>query len=138
HWKQSFQEESIKLQNIIGDHIEGIEHIGSTAINGMEAKPIVDILIGVKHLSDTSRFNFEVLKQEDYYRLKANVKEKMVMAKFFDLTDQVKTHILHVVEINGDWWKQHIFFRDYLNANPEAAAEYAKLKTQLAMKFKHD
>lgn len=60
-----------------------------------------------------------------------------MFAKFSDLESLTKTHILHVVVYNGDWWQAHISFRDYLNANPDTVKEYEALKKKLAKNY-HD
>lgn len=71
----------------------------------------------------------------DIYRLMVVLDGKVVFAKFTNLENATKTHILHVVEYNGNWWNKHIFFRDYLNAHPETAKEYEDLKKELAEKY---
>ncbi len=58
-----------------------------------------------------------------------------MFAKFSNLENLTKTHVLHVVEYGGDWWQKHIFFRDYLNEHPEVANDYEALKKELAEAF---
>ncbi len=139
NWKALFVKEKELLDSIIGEHTTDIQHMGSTAINGIEAKPIIDILIGVKSMNHVEQFNEDKLKEHGYYRLKKVVLEgKVVFAKFSSLENLTKTHILHVVEHNGSWWQEHTFFRDYLNENPEIAKEYEAHKQQLAEKHPND
>lgn len=110
--------------------------MGSTAINGIQAKPIIDILVGVKSMDDIKAFNEDKLKEHGYYRLKRVVLEgKVVFAKFSSLENLTKTHILHVVEHNGTWWQAHTFFRDYLNEHPETARQYEQHKQKLAQQY---
>ncbi|MBP3951716.1 GrpB family protein [Bacillus suaedae] len=139
NWKELFHKEKDLLEVIIGDEIKSIQHFGSTAVNGIEAKPIIDILIGVESLEDVEEFNKEKLRAAGYYHLsRVQINGKVVFAKFSDLVSLTKTHILHVVEYEGDWWKKHILFRDYLNEHPSVAKEYEILKKSLAVKYPND
>lgn len=135
-WRSLFEEEKKLLQAIIGEQTEDIQHMGSTAINGIQAKPIIDILVGVKSMDDIEAFDEEKLREHSYYRLKKVLLEgKVVFAKFSSLENLTKTHILHVVEHNGGWWNAHIFFRDYLNEHPETAQQYEQHKQKLAKQY---
>ncbi len=99
-----------------------IQHIGSTAIDGIAAKPLLDILVGVKSMGDAQKFDKHKLKEANIYHLgRVEIEGKEVFAKFSNLENLTKTHVLHVVEYGGDWWQKHIFFRDYLNEHPEVA-----------------
>lgn len=89
-------------------------------------------------MDDIERFDLKKLKERAIYRLKVVLEGKVVFAKFSDLKNATKTHILHVVEYKGDWWNEHIFFRGYLNAHPEAATGYEDLKEILAGKYTMD
>ncbi|WP_231687658.1 GrpB family protein [Bacillus sp. CHD6a] len=130
NWKRLFDKEKILLESIIRDKTKDIQHFGSTAIKGVKAKPIIDILIGVDSLMDVEMFNKEKLKEAGYHHLsRVHIEGKEVFAKFSDLENLTKTHILHVVEYDGNWWNKHILFRDYLNINPSVAKEYESLKT---------
>ncbi|MFN7249905.1 MAG: GrpB family protein [Anaerobacillus sp.] len=116
-----------------------IQHFGSTAIEGINAKPIIDILVGVESLDEVEKFDKVRLKENGYYHLsKARLEGKVVFAKFSNLENLTKTHIMHIVEHNGTWWKEHIYFRDYLNENPEKAREYETLKKRLALKYPNE
>lgn len=139
NWEEYYTKEAVLLYSLIGEHVVDIQHIGSTAIPGIIAKPIIDILIGVKNLNDVERFDKNKLKQEGYYYLpRVTVEGKQVFAKFSNLDNLTKTHILHVVEYKGDWWKQHIFFRDYLIEHEGARKEYETLKRHLAQSYLND
>lgn len=136
NWKKLFAEEKEILQSIIGENIHDIQHFGSTAIEGINAKPIIDILVGVGSLDEVEKFDKERLKENGYYHLsKVRLEGKVVFAKFSNLENLTKTHIMHIVEHNGTWWKEHTYFRDYLNENPEKAREYETLKKRLALKY---
>ncbi|WP_409250875.1 GrpB family protein [Bacillus sp. SCS-153A] len=138
-WGKLYKTEKHLLEIILGDSVVDIQHFGSTAISGMKAKPILDLLIGVNSIKDIEQFDTARLKQEGYYHLpRVNIEGKQVFAKFIDLESLTKTHILHVVEYEGKWWKEHITFRDYLNSHPSAAKEYEALKIRLAEEHPDD
>lgn len=105
-----------------------IEHIGSTAIKGILAKPIIDILVGVDSIeSDTTELEKE-LRTCGFYRLRVNRQDEIVFAKFTDETFKIRTHYIHLTDINSDFWHNRIFFRDYLNAKDDAKKEYERIK----------
>ncbi|GEN46396.1 GrpB family protein [Alkalibacillus haloalkaliphilus] len=140
-WPQLFQQEKQLLQNMVGEHVLGIEHIGSTAIKGLKAKPIIDLVVGLKSLEDVQLLGLKRMSEADYYMLqKQEIEGKIVFAKFPYIKDEdyTKTHFLHVVEYNGDWWNAHIQFRDRLNANQDLAKEYEALKLKLAEEHPKD
>lgn len=135
-WTGLFQEEKTLLEKILGQHVLAIEHIGSTAVKGIAAKPLIDIIIGVQSLDDVQLFDELKLREAGIYRLgRVNIEGKVVFAKFTNMEVLTKTHVYHVVEYQGSWWDKHIRFRDYLNAHPETAKEYETLKIQLAERF---
>ena len=105
-----------------------IEHMGSTAIEGMRAKPIIDILVGVDELTALDSSVVEGLKAIGFYRLRVDRPGEIVFAKFIDDTYREKTHFIHLVEYGGELWENLLFFRDYLIANEEAREEYTELK----------
>lgn len=115
------------LQNV---QMEGdrVQHIGSTAIKGMRAKPIIDILMGIDDLSGADEVFIKKLKKAGFLRLRVQRPEEIVFARFTDETYQVKTHFIHLVQYGGELWNNLIFFRDYLNANEAARTEYLQVK----------
>ena len=136
NWKELFRVEKDLLNALVGEHVVDIQHIGSTAIDGIAAKPLLDILVGVKSMDDVQKFDKHKLKEANIYHLgRVQIEGKEVFAKFSNLENLTKTHVLHVVEYGGDWWQKHIFFRDYLNEHPEVAKQYEALKKELAEAF---
>jgi aminoglycoside 6'-N-acetyltransferase len=135
-WAVDFIQEKELLSEAIGLHIVDIEHMGSTAINGIAAKPLLDILVGVRSMGDVAKFDKKKLKDAGYYHLgRVDIKGKIVFAKFINLEELTKTHVLHIVEYGGDWWQKHTFFRDYLNEHPYVAKRYETLKKELAATY---
>lgn len=114
----------VKLQDM------QIEHIGSTSIKGIQAKPVIDIVIGVENITTLDEAFFKALRKAGYYRLQVERPNEIVCAKFTDESFETKTHFLHIVEFNKDKWRQMLFFRDYLNANEEVRLQYQALKNE--------
>lgn len=131
-WEKQFTYEKKKILKMLDDKIVRIEHIGSTSIKGMRAKPIIDIMVGVKDLEKVSEV-VEPLKEIEYeYVPKPEFKDRRFFRK--GRWGRGICH-LHVCEINRTEWLEKLWFRDYLRKKPEVATEYAKLKTNLASKY---
>ena len=134
-WPTSFEMERTRLLDAIRPWLAGpIEHIGSTAVLGLAAKPVVDIMAGVESLV-ASRPAIAVLETREYcyapYRTD-------VMHWFCKPSPAFRTHHLHLVPVGSRRWIEQLAFRDYLRANPDAAMEYAALKWRLADAHRFD
>lgn len=133
-WRDEFE----RSKNLILDHTHipenRIEHIGSTSIIGMSAKPIIDIVIGVDDLKKVDKTLFKELEKAGFFRLKVNRPNEIVLAKFLDESYKVKTHFIHLVEYKKDLWHNLIFFRDYLNNNKEDREKYLDIKKKYVSK----
>ena len=127
-WKDEFEKVKAALIEHTTLQPMQIEHIGSTAIKGIQAKPIIDILVGVEHLSSLDKPFFKDLQMVGFYRLRVVRPEEIVCAKFTDDTFETKTHFIHIVEWQNTKWRQMLFFRDYLNENEDARKQYEELK----------
>ena len=119
-----------------------IEHIGSTAVPGLAAKPIVDILVGVSDLSVVRERVAPPLEAQgyDYFWRPTHGDDGPPFYAWFIRRDSagVRTHHIHVVEMGFDEHWDRVLFRDYLIAHPEAATQYAELKRRLAADFAND
>lgn len=111
-----------------------IEHIGSTAIKGMSAKPIIDILVGVDDLSKVDKPLYKDFYRAGFLRLKVERPGEIVLAKFTDDTYEEKTHYIHLVEYQKKLWNDLIFFRDYLNSDKTARKQYLEIKLEYLKK----
>ena len=124
------------IAKLLDDVAVNIEHVGSTAIRGISAKPIIDIAVGVKKLEnilpcvEKLEENGIVFRGED-----VNNQYLFVIGNF---ENDTRTHHIHVVEHNSDAWKNYINFRDYLNDQPAQAKEYEELKQELAQLYPED
>ncbi|NIN69715.1 MAG: GrpB family protein [Anaerolineae bacterium] len=136
-WPAMYEEERQSILTATGDLIVAIEHIGSTAVPGLGAKPIIDIMAAVRELVDAERC-VEPLKTIGYeYVPEYNdiIPERRYFRKG---RPEGRTHHLHMVEWTSDFWRTHLLFRDHLRAHPEEAEEYYRLKRELSTKYGAD
>jgi len=120
---------------MLGSAVGQIEHVGSTSVPGMIAKPIIDMIAAVERLSSASTF-VPVLERLGYeHRPNDPVPGRL----FFALGPRTqRTHHLSLAEVASSFWHEHIAFRDCLLANRSVAEQYASLKQRLAAQFGHD
>jgi GrpB-like predicted nucleotidyltransferase (UPF0157 family) len=137
-WPHLFQTEVEFLRaNLPGSLLKKIEHFGSTAIPGLSAKPIVDMLIEVVSLDDTKTQIVPILESEGYdYFWREDVSPPYAWFIKRD-SEGKRTHHLHMVEGDSVLWDR-LYFRDYLREFPEEAQRYAELKQSLAANHPND
>jgi GrpB-like predicted nucleotidyltransferase (UPF0157 family) len=128
-WATLFAEEATRLAAALQTFSAAIEHCGSTAVPGLPAKPILDILVGVPAPLDIPRLA-RALAPLSYEHAPGAVPGHEVFGK-----SQPRTHLLHVVPAGGEVWTRMVRFRDALRENPTLAREYAALKWALAAQF---
>ena len=134
-WPGRFEQERESLRQILSAWLAGpIEHIGSTAIPGLAAKPVIDIMAGV-HSLEASRPAIEAAATLDYCYFPYQADRKHWFCK---PSPAFRTHHLHLVPVNSCEWIRPIAFRDYLRGHPSVAAEYETLKRTLAQQFRDD
>ncbi|MBN8568109.1 MAG: GrpB family protein [Ignavibacteria bacterium] len=153
-WKNKFEDEKKFLSELLREFNPQIEHIGSTAIEGLGAKPVVDIQIGMRKYEDLDSMvdimiaagyvyykKYEVVLPDRRYFVKAANPNNEVLPKIlytyednFDRKEHPHLFHIHTVELDSGWWRRHIAFRDYLRNNGAARDEYYKLKVELAEK----
>lgn len=137
-WPSLYEEERHLIERAIGPFVEEIEHIGSTAVPGLAAKPVIDIMVGVGSLDDSPAL-VERLGAIGYEYV-PELERHMPSRRYFrKQRGGRRTRQIHLVErSNSEWWDRHVLFRDHLRAHPEAAEEYARLKRGLSERFKVD
>jgi GrpB-like predicted nucleotidyltransferase (UPF0157 family) len=129
-WPLQFGEERDRLQSGLGAAQARIEHIGSTAVPGLAAKPIIDIMIGVEDLGQADRL-IPALVGQGYRHIPEYERELPERRYFEKFRDSRCTHHIHMVVNGSDFWVRHLAFRDFLRAHPEVRAEYEALKRRL-------
>ena len=134
-WARLFTEESAALQHVLKPWLTGpIEHIGSTAVPGLVAKPVIDIMAAIGSLEESKS---AIAAVQGFGYLYAPYRTD-VMHWFCKPRFSFRTHHLHLVPYRSELWLARIAFRDRLRGDPEVAAEYSQLKRKLAASFEHD
>lgn len=133
-WEIEAQNTILRLKEILGAVIKDIQHVGSTSIPSIKAKPIIDIAIAVDDFEDVLLLEEELKKQDFYYRPKVDLGEQLLFASgsYYDSTGDLQTHFIHIVKTGSMDWRNYINFRDYLNSTPAVAKAYEDLKVLLA------
>jgi GrpB-like predicted nucleotidyltransferase (UPF0157 family) len=131
NWPLLFKKERSLLKSSLGNIAFDIDHVGSTAVPGLKAKPIIDIMVSVERLE--LRDVEKKLGTLGYVHVPIDERCRLFFRKGVP-----RTHHLHLVEQGSEERVKHLRFRDRLIAHPEEAAEYQSLKEELAMRFRHD
>jgi GrpB-like predicted nucleotidyltransferase (UPF0157 family) len=133
-WPREYEAEKARLAAALAERIIHIEHIGSTSIPGLAAKPIIDVLLAVPDFSN-SEWYASSLRSLGY----EFVPEASSTRHFFrKVKDGVRTHHVHIVPAATFWQRHELLFRDHLRAFPVLAAKYAAIKRNLADRLGHD
>jgi GrpB-like predicted nucleotidyltransferase (UPF0157 family) len=130
HFARLYAEEEHRLRPAISPLVVAIEHFGSTSIDGLKTKPIIDILVGLRSF-DHGRQLVEPLAFLGY----DYVGTEMVPDDHLFGLGNPRTHLLHAVVHGGHNWTRNLRFRDRLRDDPAIAAQYEQLKIELAAKF---
>lgn len=137
-WPVMFEQERARLDAALGSRVVAIEHVGSTAVPGLAAKPIIDLLVGVQSLTEAQPRCIEPLQALGYAYMpeyRSWLPDELFFRKAIS---GPWTHHVHIMEPSNPRWENRLLFRDYLRAHPEASHAYAKLKRDLAAAFKDD
>ena len=136
NWPSLYEQEKEILMTVGGKWIEAIEHIGSTSIPNIYAKPVIDIMMGLKNLSIADQHLVQLIQQLGYDYI-AEYEKQMPYRRYFQKINGEggHTHHIHLVETGTEFWNRHIAFRDYLRNHSDIAKEYEALKLSLAPKF---
>ena len=129
-WHQLFEEEQERLRRALGVYAPAIEHVGSTAVCGLYAKPIIDLAVGVRELADVAKCVVPLEVLGYVYR-----GEQGIPGRHFFGRGEPRTHNLHLVELNGERWRSQLLFRDYLRQHREVSEKYEQLKQELAEQY---
>jgi GrpB-like predicted nucleotidyltransferase (UPF0157 family) len=134
-WPAMFEEEAERIRAALGDIAVRIEHVGSTAVPGLAAKPTIDIQVSVEEMAP--REPFVTALEGLGYEFVADPTDAE-HEYFKKEMDGVRTHQIHVCPVGSDWERRHLAFRDHLRAHPDDAARYADLKRRLATEHPND
>ena len=129
-WKQQFEAEAQTLQQTLGPIIQQVHHIGSTAVPGLLAKPIIDIILEVTGLEALDQCNPQ-LEQLGY---EAMGEMGIPRRRYFRKGGDQRTHQIHAFQTGDAHVVRHLAFRDYLIAHPVIADQYGALKLEIAQR----
>ena len=135
-WSQDFRRIKAELTDALGQLMIGIEHVGSTSVQGLSAKPVIDIDVVIK---DYSEFESVVSALGKIgYRHEGNLGIVGREAFKYDGKEHLKKHHLYVCPEDSPELKRHIAFRDYLRTHPDAVRAYSRIKEEGAKQYPDD
>jgi NAD-dependent deacetylase len=128
-WPRRFEEEAARIREALGDAVAAVEHVGSTAVPGLVAKPVIDVLVGLRRLQ-LAAAQLEAMARLGYEHLG----EFGLPGRLYFRKDEGgrRSHHVHAVELGGDQWHRHLAFRDYLREHPAEVEAYAEEKRRVA------
>jgi GrpB-like predicted nucleotidyltransferase (UPF0157 family) len=126
----------VQLRAALGDRVVRIEHVGSTSIPGVDAKPILDIVVAVRDMTQVAAFEQAVRPLGYIHQVENDQPGRLYFVK--RTADDRSTHHLNITELDTECWFTHVAFRDYLREHPEAREEYRTLKLDLAHRHSRD
>jgi len=129
-WSLEFEKEKERILKKVGDLVVDVQHIGSTSVPGLTAKPIIDLSVGVRRFKDARKLT-PALRALGY-GFDRKFQHQLFFAKG---SDSKRTHYLHVMKYQGAKWNNDAFFRHYLRSHPARAKAYARLKIKLAKQY---
>lgn len=135
NWPEIFEAEAQLIGAILGENCVAIHHIGSTAVEGLRAKPIIDIMPVVKNVEEVDQTAKEFQKIGYEYLGEFGIAGRRYLRKGGD----ERTHQIHIFEqSNTKDIQRHLAVRDYLRSHPDAVEEYGSIKAKLAEEFPYD
>ena len=135
-WEKAAEETIRTLKSILGSVAADIQHIGSTSIRTISAKPIIDIAVAVNDYELILSKRDELKKADIVFRF--DERPEQLLFVMGDFAKDTRSHHIHVVLYGSDEWNNYINFRDYLNSNMEAAKKYETVKLRLAEQYPGD
>lgn len=140
-WKKLANETIQRLWEIFGSLAKDIQHIGSTSIQNIRAKPIIDIAVAIEDF-ETFYSLIPTLESNGFMYRGWFIEERSMVLNVYkklELEDnRVNTHYIHIEKMGSNEWHDHINFRNYLNAHPAVAKTYEAIKIKLAAENAYD
>lgn len=133
-WSTEFAKEADNIKNVLSENLMAAYHIGSTAILGLQAKPVIDILLEVRSLSEVDNQNSE-LENLGYG---AKGEYGIEGRRFFQKGGDERTHHVHIYETGNPEIERHKLFVEFMISHPNRAAAYEKLKIELVSKYREE
>ncbi|MFD0825689.1 GrpB family protein [Neobacillus sp. M.A.Huq-85] len=133
NWAEMFQSEAQLLKTIFSDQIIKFEHFGSTSVQGMKAKPVIDMMCIVKDIEKIDLFNNKM----DSLGYDVAGEWGISGRRLFRKGGDNRTHHIHFYQSDNPQIERHLIFRDYLRSHPEEAARYSRFKEEVAQRCEH-
>lgn len=136
-WRTEFNRIAADVATALAGDDYSIEHIGSTSVQGLCAKPVIDVLVGVASLDVIANRTSEL--QTIGFRYRPEYESQIPLRRYFvrDSTSAMRVH-LHGVLLGGKLWKEHLAFREALRSDLILASQYSTLKRALAVQYAND
>ncbi|MDD1728217.1 MAG: GrpB family protein [Methanospirillum sp.] len=135
-WAHEFLKIKAMISGYIGDQIIGIEHVGSTSVPGLGAKPIIDIDVVIEDMTYLPAIIERLGHAGFHHEGNLGIEGREAFKRRFN--DEFMPYHLYVCPKDGKGYLEHIAFRDYLRSHPDTAREYERLKQKLARLYPHD
>lgn len=132
-WADLYHQEATRIRTALAPQLLGLEHIGSTAIPNIKAKPILDMMAGLPQLEDALRYREQLEALGYVHAVQIVIERDVVFTRGY-----AWTHLLHVVEYGSKQWFCNLRFRDRLRNEPNLAIEYEYLKECLSHEFRYN
>ena len=133
-WPRMFEAEAAKIREVFAAELVAIHHVGSTAVPGLKAKPIIDIMPLVKDIAAVDRLNERMIALGYEVMGECGITGR----RYFRKGGDDRTHHVHVFQVDNPEAKRHLAFRDFLLEHPDVAQAYGQLKQALARRFPYD
>lgn len=137
-WKDEFEKIKLYLEKELQDSIIAIEHVGSTSVEGLSAKPIIDIDVIIKNYDSFQEVKSRLESLDYYYEGDLGIKGREAFAYDEKQKNEFMIHHLYVCPQDSDELKRHIVFRDYLKTHSEDRKKYSEVKLQAAKRYPED
>jgi GrpB-like predicted nucleotidyltransferase (UPF0157 family) len=134
-WPARYEAMRARLAASLGPVALRIDHVGSTAVPGLPAKPVIDLMVGVEDIERAGPAVAGLINLG--YEYVPEFESQLPDRRYFR-RGTPETHHVHMVPVSSDYWEEHLLFRDWLRGHPQAAEEYGKLKRGLASRFRFD
>jgi GrpB-like predicted nucleotidyltransferase (UPF0157 family) len=135
-WREAFVGEKSSLQQRLGSLVLDIQHVGSTAVPGLAAKPILDLAIAIAPEQPIAPLRPPLVALGYLDRGDGGAHGGYLFVK--EIVPEVRSHHVHIVAVTDPQWRWYLFFRDRLRSDQVLCSEYAALKQSLARRFAHD
>lgn len=137
-WAEKATETILVLKELLGDRAIDIQHVGSTAIQNIKVKPVLDIAVGVESIDGLDDI-FPKLELMGIFKSSTQPLPRVILCAMKEtMESEIVLSNLHIEVMGSSQWKDHVNFRDYMNTFPEKAVAYKQIKCQLAEQFPYD